>query len=313
MSLKQLDSGSTRRDFLVATLKLGGAGLLGSAAVPLAHINAPTPASIPHWQIGCYTRPWDKFDWRIAFDAMAEAGYKHVGLMTTNIKEWVMIRPNTPVEEARLMGDEAKARGLSVLSAYGDFSLKSSLEDGIAQLRSLIDNCAASSSPNLLLGGISDKTRYDLYYKAIAECCDYAAAKNVGLSIKPHGGQNATGPQCRKAIELVGHNNFRLWYDPGNIFYYSNGELDPVDDADTVNGLVVGMSVKDFRAPKEVLLTPGTGQVNFPKVLERLKNGGFTHGPLIVECLEAGDLAKITAEAKRAREFLEKLIAETIS
>ena len=57
------------------------------------------------------------------------------------------------------------------------------------------------------------------------------------MSVKPHGGQNATGPQCRKLIEQVGHKNFRLWYDPGNIFYYSDGNLDPVDDSATVDGL----------------------------------------------------------------------------
>jgi sugar phosphate isomerase/epimerase len=88
---------------------------------------------------------------------------------------------------------------------------------------------------------------------------DLAAAHGVGLSLKPHGGQNATGPQCRQAIERVGHPNFRLWYDPGNIFYYSQGNRDPVDDSATVDGLVVGMSVKDFRPPKDVTLTLGTG------------------------------------------------------
>ena len=40
--------------------------------------------------------------------------------------------------------------------------------------------------------------------------------------------------------------------------------------------------------------------------LPRLKQGGFTRGPLIVECLDRGDtLAKITAEAKKARRFVE--------
>ena len=135
-------------------------------------------------------------------------------------------------------------------------------------------------------------------------------SKGVGLSVKPHGGQNATGPQCRKLIEQVGHKNFRLWYDPGNIFYYSDGKLDPVDDAATVDGLVVGMSVKDFMPPKEVLVTPGTGQVNFREgVRQPASKGGFTRGPLIVECLDRGDTpAKITAEAKQARRFVEGLV-----
>ncbi|MCL4216464.1 MAG: sugar phosphate isomerase/epimerase, partial [Candidatus Hydrogenedentes bacterium] len=167
-----------------------------------------------------------------------------------------------------------------------------------------------AGAEDLLMGGIGDENLFDAYYKAIAECCDYAAEKNLGISVKPHGGLNATGPQCRKTIELVGHENFRIWYDPGNIYYYSDAELSPVDDAATVDGLVAGMSVKDYQHPKEVLLTPGTGMVDFPAVMARLKQGGFTSGPLVVECLAPGDLDQTLAEARKAREFVEALVKD---
>jgi sugar phosphate isomerase/epimerase len=73
-------------------------------------------------------------------------------------------------------------------------------------------------------------------------------------------------------------------------------------------GLMTAKSVKDFRLPKNVELTPGTGKVDFPRVLARLKRGGFTRGPLVVECLAPGDMARLKAEAARAREFLETLV-----
>ncbi len=130
----------------------------------------------------------------------------------------------------------------------------------------------------------------------------------MGVSVKPHGGLNATGEQCRKILEKVGHKNFRLWYDPGNIFYYSDGALNPVDDSANVNGLVVGMSVKDYRQSKIVDLTPGTGQVDFAKVMTHLKAGGFTGGPLIIECLTPGELPQLLEEAKKARQFVEQLV-----
>jgi sugar phosphate isomerase/epimerase len=96
-----------------------------------------------------------------------------------------------------------------------------------------------------------------------------------------------------------------------DIMNYSDGQLDPVSDATTVDGLVVGMSVKDFLPPKEVLVTPGTGRVNFREVFVRLKKGGFTRGPLIVECLNRGETAaSITAEAKKTRLFLEELVSK---
>ena len=103
--------------------------------------------------------------------------------------------------------------------------------------------------------------------------------------------------------------NFRLWYDAGNIFYYSQGKLNPVDDAASVDGLVAGMSVKDYRPPKNVDVTPGTGQVDFARVLAVLKRGGFTAGPLVVETLAPGDPAATLGEAKKARAFLEQLVA----
>jgi sugar phosphate isomerase/epimerase len=299
----------SRRSFLAATAKLGAAGLAASTIDSLFAANAGE-ARKPAWQIGCYTRVFDQFDYPVALDAMAEADFKYVGLMTTNIKQWVMIKTTTPIEEVQAMSDAARKRGLKVLSVYGDFSVTDSLEAGIRGLKQLIDDSAICSCPNLMLGGTTDEKLYQLYYKTVAECCDYAAAKGVGLSIKPHGGQNATGAQCRKAIALVGKKNFRLWYDPGNVFYYSDGKLDPVADAATVDGLLVGMSVKDFRPPKEVLVNIGAGKVDFPAVLARLKKGGFTHGPLIVECLEHGTLESVKAAATKAREFLEQLTGQ---
>jgi len=227
--------------------------------------------------------------------------------MTHKGKTWVMITPQTTHQEAEQIGEEVKKRGLKAISVYGEFSVRDSIEKGIEALRRLIEHTVSCGSPNLLLGGTADPKKYASYYKGVAECCDHAAAHGVGLSIKPHGGQNATGPQCRQATERAGHPNFRLWYDPGNIFYYSQGNRDPVDDSATVDGLVVGMSVKDFRPPKDVTPTPGTGRVDFKKVLDRLRKGGFTSGLLVVECLAGGDAKQITEEARKALRFLREL------
>ena len=301
----------SRRKVLGQAAALAAAGLAGRRAAVSAATAATAPARKPRWQIGCYTRPWDKHGYRAALDAIAEAGFKYAGLMTTKSKTRLVISAATSIDEARTVGRECRKRGLKVPSVYGGgIPVARSLKAGIQGLRKLIDNCAAAGAKNLLMGGVGDKKLYEPYYKAIAECCDYAAEKGVGISIKPHGGLNATGPACRKTIASVGHKNFRIWYDPGNIFYYSNGKLDPVADAATVDGLVVGMCVKDYHHPRNVMVTPGTGKVDFPKVLARLRKGGFKAGPLIVETLAPGDLPATLAEAKKARKFLEKLTGQ---
>jgi len=301
----------SRRSFLAANAKLGMVAMAASSIESLLGAETSSSTLQPAYQIGCYTRAFDQFDYPVALDAIAEAGFKYVGLLTTNTKQWVMIKATTPAEEVQAMHQEARKRGLKVLSVYGDFSVGDSLEAGVRGLKQLIDDSALCECPNLMLGGTSDEKLYQRYYQTITDCCDYAATKGVGLSIKPHGGQNATGPQCRKAIESVGKKNFGLWYDPGNIFYYSDGKLDPVADAATVDGLVVGVSVKDFMPPKEVLVNIGEGKVDFSAVIARLRQGGFTHGPLIVECLARGTIESVKTQATKARQLLEKLTGQT--
>jgi hypothetical protein len=50
--------------------------------------------------------------------------------------------------------------------------------------------------------------------------------------------------------------------------------------------------------------------VDFPAVFARLKQGGFTRGPLVIECLKPGDLKHTLAEAKKTREFIEELTGQ---
>ena len=296
----------SRRDMMGLSAALAGGALLGRAAVAR---GAPAAAPAPGWQIGIYTRPWDALDYRAAFDGMAEAGYKYAGLMTAKGKPSVVIHGGMGADEAAAVGEEAKKRGLAIISVYaGEFPADQ--PTGLAVLKRMIDNCAACGCGRLMLGGMGKADLVATYCRVAAEGCDYAATKNVSLSVKPHGGQNATGPACRKMVEAVARKNFGLWYDPGNIYYYSDGKVDPVEDAEAVDGLVVGMSVKDFSKgpPKDVNVTPGTGQVRFAELFAKLKKGGFTAGPLVVECTARGDAATVTAEARKARLFLETLV-----
>ena len=298
---------TTRRRFLGRTLAAGAAGFMASRPA-----SGSEPAG-PYWrdggwQIGCWTRPWSKYDYRVAMDAASKAGFKYIALTGAKTKTGRVIAAATTLEEAAKVGEEAKKRGLQIPCAYGGrFPADKSLKEGIDSLRRMIDNCAAAGAWSAMVSSLGTAQLYDRYCKVVAECCDYAAEKEVAIVLKPHGGMCATGPLCRKAIRRIAHESFTLMYDPGNIYYYSNGEIDPVRDVAAVDGLVTSMSVKDYKHPKKVAITPGTGQVDFPALMTRLAKGGFTHGPLLVETLAPGDPAHTLQEARKARRFVERI------
>lgn len=262
------------------------------------------------WEIGIYTRPWANVDWRTALDAIAAAGYACVGLMTTKAPSNLVLSTESTPEEADAVGQELRKRNLAVLSVWGGNSWFTWKGGAAAGLGRLIDNCATIGARSLLIGGTGKAEDLPAYLDAIAAACDRAAERKVGLALKPHGGLNATGPQCRDMIQRVNRPEFRIWYDAGNILYYSDGRLDPVTDLKAVAGLVTGWCIKDFKAPKDVALTPGSGQVDFAGVLSGLNAGGFRGGPLVIECLTPGSPEVLVEEARKAKAFVTRLVGQ---
>lgn len=280
-------------------------GSLVSATMAGALINSCSTKT--KFKVACYTRPWFDNDYHAALDGIAQAGYKYAGIMTD--VNGRIITLDTSNEQAAKIGEEVRSKGMEVASlSLGSFDVSKSLSEGISQLKQYIDLTASLGSPIVHFGGTGRDELMDKYIEAIGECCDYAANNGVKLSLKTHGGLNTSGEGCRKYIERIGHKNFGLWYDPGNVYFYTDGKLNPVDDAEHIDNIVFGMSVKDFKMPKDVAVTPGTGMVDFSKLLKRLKKGGFNNGPLVVEGLDRGDFNFVTSEARKVREYIEDII-----
>jgi len=293
----------SRREFIKKST-LGGV-LLATGTGALLNACSVKPKSLPKWKIGAYTRLWGNRYYLEALDGMVEAGYKYVGL-STHEKGRVVDRNSTP-EFAAKVGEEIKKRGLTlVTNSGGSHDVSNSLEEGIAGLKRLIENSALCGAPVIQINAIHDPLLMGPFYKAISECCDYAAEKNVLITIKPHG---QSGAFCLEQVKKVNHKNFKLWYDPGNVFHYSFGETDPLDDAIGIGGHLAGMAIKDFQLPRDVNLTPGTGMVDFPKLMTILEDDGFIGGSLVVELVSQGDFAHLTAEAIKARKFIESITA----
>lgn len=297
-SLEKLD----RRSFV------RGSVALSSIALASKQVEAAASGIGPYfedrgWLVGCWTRPWASHDYRVGFDAIAQAGFRYVALTGAKTSTGRVIAPTTSLEDAVQVGQEARQRGLAITTVYGGGV---ALEKGPAELRRMLELCKAAGGWSVMLSSVGDEKSYDACCKVIADCCDEAEASKLAIVLKPHGGTTGTGPQLRDCIQKVNHKNFTLMYDPGNIFFYSDGKIDPVEDSRSVYGLVTGISVKDFMLPKEVMFTPGTGKVEFPKLLKGLKSAGFTHGPLMIEALTPGDLVKTLDEAKKAKAIVDQ-------
>ena len=103
-----------------------------------------------HYQIGAYTRAWGKRDYRVALDGMVETGYKFAGLSIHDKGRVVDL--NTTPEEAAAIGEEVKSRGLKLVTlSAGSFDSTKSIDEGIAQLKSLIDLAVICDSPSVQL------------------------------------------------------------------------------------------------------------------------------------------------------------------
>ena len=52
------------------------------------------------------------------------------------------------------------------------------------------------------------------------------------IVLKPHGGGSGASEEILRCLEKVAHANFKIWYDAGNIIYYTGkdplAELEPI-------------------------------------------------------------------------------------
>jgi len=301
------DQQITRRQFIQHTTACGATAV--AAAGGVQDLSAAEKVSdVQHqqrWQLGCWTRPWASRAYQVAMDEIADAGFNYIALTGAKTRTGRVIAAATTVEEAQQVGEEARNRGLHITHVYGGGQ---SLHEGSKKLKKMIDNVQAARAQSVVLTRFGNQETYEACIRSAIEGCQYAAKKNITITIKPHGGMIGSGPLLRQAVQKINQPGLEIMYDPGNIFFYSDGKVDPVDDCVSVRGLVRSISIKDYQHPKNVTLTPGTGQVRFPTLFTRLKQGGFHGGPVMIEMVSSGDTQHTRTEVIKTRKYLEALL-----
>ena len=112
----------------------------------------------------------------------------------------------------------------------------------------------------------------------------------------------------KRTILDLGMDNVGINLDPANLILY--GMAHPLDAVEIFGEYVRGMHAKDALWPNRgeplgIEVPLGEGVVNFPLLIERLKEKGFT-GPITIEREISGEQQKI--DILKAKAFLERII-----
>jgi len=149
--------------------------------------------------------------------------------------------------------------------------------------------------------------QYAVMIERIGKVADEMRA--AGLRMLLETGQE-TPDGLLQVLDDLGRGNVAVNFDPANILLYGVGE--PVEAARRLCRHVASVHAKDAMAAAqrdvwgtEKLL--GEGEVNYPRFLRTLREGGFT-GPLIIECEIAG--VEPIRSVSHARDRLRAYLAE---
>jgi len=237
------------------------------------------------WTIGCTSRPYSELSYEEAYARIAAAGYTDLAVFGNAGR--VPVGADSTAEQVRAVRQAAELAGLRPSMLIGGTNLTQGLEAGVAEYCRLIDNAAALGASWLLDCGTDRAEHFGAYYELMRRAAPHAAAAGLRITLKPHGGITLTAAAMLEADRQVNHPAFGLCFDPGNIIYYTKGDLRPETEVEGVVPRVTTAIIKDCVVvddTPDVMVTAGDGLVDFPVVLRKLAAGGF-QGPFYVECV----------------------------
>jgi sugar phosphate isomerase/epimerase len=290
-----------RRDFLRHTVVGGAATALGTSLSP------SLGAAGVRWPVGCFNRPWTTWSFDETLKQIKAAGYQTTGLLTRTKDEPFIGADATPEYLVKLK-QRIAASGLTANMGALRSRHNIPLDESIREVRQQIDNADVLKLPFVLSFGVDKPEEYDHFNKVMSDAAAYAQERKIKLVMKPHGGSSGASDEIVTAMKTVRHPNFKIWYDAGNIIYYTG--KDPVEELKPIAQHVTGFCAKDCAAVRsDVMIQFGTGKVDFLSVFRTLNAAGF-NGPLMVECCKVGATPEETmANARANRTFLEQVLA----
>ncbi len=242
-----------------------------------------------------------------ALAGIAEAGYRYVELSA--VPGWTEhVDLDADPSELRRKLDHYGLTAVS-LSGHSDLTEWEGLEHGVKAVRWAAD--FGIPIVNTAIGGhASQEENEKAFLDNVGELADAAEASGVVVALEIHGDIMASGKKTLPLLEKVGRDSIKVNYDTANVAFYSGDTA--VDDLPKIAPHVVHVHLKDTTGGKGNWDSPaiGTGVVDFGRVLEILRDAGYT-GPYSVELEFQGEpwpsLDEVTAAMRRSHEHLTAL------
>jgi sugar phosphate isomerase/epimerase len=297
------------------------AGLASLPAMAWHSLSARPGTALPEkkkptqFQIACMTLPYAQFPLERALTGIKSAGYSYVAWGTTHRqrdgKEVPVVAPNAPPARAKELAARCRDLGLAPLMMFS--GVYPEAKDAVEILTSRLRQAAAAGVPHVLTFGHTEGSDRRLWIERFKRLGPIARDQGVMIVIKQHGGNTGTGAACAEIVREVADDGVRVNYDAGNVMDYL--DVDPIADIQKCAEEIRSFCIKDHRNfPADEDCGPGLGEIDHYKLLHTVAFTGLKM-PLCCENIFAPviprptDPAGVDALARRAREFLEIVIA----
>jgi sugar phosphate isomerase/epimerase len=283
-------------------------------AGPSGEARTTEKGQATRFQIACMTLPYSRFPFERALAGIRGAGYRYVAWGTTH-QEFdgpaPVIAADAPPGQAKDLGKRCRDLGLEPLLMFS--GVYPEAPDAQIVLKARVLQAEAAGVPQVLTFGHTKGGNRKLWVGRFKELAPMARDHGVTIVVKQHGGETGTGAACAEITREVNDPGVKVNYDAGNVLDYLN--LDPIPDLKKCAAEVRSFCIKDHRNfPKSEDCGPGLGEIDHYKLLSLVAHTGLTM-PLCCENISAPLLPRpekpegVDALAKRAREFLELVIA----
>jgi len=220
------------------------------------------------WPLACRFASYGKYQ---------EAAWSHLPSIGV---QYVFLSVPAPDQVDAVM-KRLKENKLTALVIRGDADL--SKEDSVDQLAQQLAMCEKMGVKYMFLSPKHGDAPKEVAYERLRKAGDIAKQHGVTITLETHRDLGTNADVHIETMKAINHPNVRVNFDTGNITFYNKG-ADAVAELKKVIDYVGTVELKDHNLEYESWDFPalGKGKVNFPGILQVLKEHGYK-GPVTIE------------------------------